>query len=71
MTSSVTGPAPDPTPAVLPVHRVGTRNLLVDLPDLPTAMTWHAALTAAPLPGQTEVGAAARTVLVQIGRAHV
>ncbi|WP_304034766.1 urea amidolyase family protein [Corynebacterium glyciniphilum] len=47
-----------------PVHRVGTRALLVDLPDLSTAMAWHAHLSAHPLPGQRDVVAAARTVLV-------
>lgn len=56
-------------PAAVPVHRVGTRALLVDLPDLSTAMAWHAALSSAPLPGQTSVGAAARTVLVGFGSA--
>ena len=69
MTASATESATGTAPAPVPVHRVGTRNLLVDLPDLPTAMTWHAALTAAPLPGQTEVGAAARTVLVRFASA--
>ncbi|WP_237559771.1 carboxyltransferase domain-containing protein [Corynebacterium neomassiliense] len=54
-----------PTPQSVPVHRVGTLALLVDLPDLATAMAWHAALSADPLPGQTEVGAAAGTVLVR------
>lgn len=54
-----------PTGPTIPVRRVGTRALLVDLPDLATAMSWHAALTDSPLPGQTEVGAAARTVLVR------
>lgn len=52
-------------PTSVPVHRVGTRALLVDLPDLSTAMAWHTALSSAPLPGQTSVGAAARTVLVR------
>ncbi|MGO3260145.1 MAG: allophanate hydrolase, partial [Corynebacterium variabile] len=56
-------------PAAVPVHRAGTRALLVDLPDLATAMAWHAALSSAPLPGQTSVGAAARTVLVRFGSA--
>lgn len=46
------------------IHRVGTRALLVDLPDLSTAMTWHAHLSVHPLPGQRDVVAAARTVLV-------
>jgi len=55
----------DTTDPAVPVRRVGTRALLVELPDLATAMSWHAALTDAPLPGQTEVGAAARTVLVR------
>jgi KipI family sensor histidine kinase inhibitor len=51
----------------VPVHPVGTRALLVDLPDLASAMAWHASLSASPLPGQTDVGAAARTVLVRFG----
>ncbi|WJY67661.1 carboxyltransferase domain-containing protein [Corynebacterium auris] len=46
------------------VKRVGSRALIVDLPDLATVMDWHAALTAQPLPRQTDVVAAARTVLV-------
>lgn len=46
------------------IHRVGTRALLVDLPDLGTAMAWHAHLTDSPLAGQRDVVAAARTVLV-------
>ena len=56
-------------PAAVPVHRAGTRALLVDLPDLATAMAWHAALSSTPLPGQTSVGAAASTVLVRFGSA--
>ncbi|MEY8567494.1 carboxyltransferase domain-containing protein [Corynebacteriaceae bacterium 7-707] len=51
-------------PAAPVIHRVGTRALLVDLPDLPTAMAWHRRLTDAPLDGQRDVVAAARTVLV-------
>lgn len=47
------------------IHRAGTRALLVDLPDLAEVMTWHAALTAQPLVGQTSVIAAARTVLLE------
>lgn len=46
------------------LHRVGTRAVLVDLPDLATAMAWHAQLTESPLAGQRDVIAAARTVLV-------
>lgn len=53
----------------VPVHAVGTRAVLVDLPDLTTVMAWHAALTTSPLPGQTGVVAAARTVLVQLDSA--
>lgn len=45
-------------------HRVGSRSILVDLPDLSTVMAWHAALTLSPLEGQLDVIAAARTVLV-------
>ncbi|TYR20849.1 carboxyltransferase domain-containing protein [Corynebacterium urealyticum] len=47
------------------IHRAGTRALLVDLPDLAEVMTWHAALTAQPLAGQTSAIAAARTVLLE------
>ncbi|MDO5511928.1 5-oxoprolinase/urea amidolyase family protein [Corynebacterium sp.] len=46
------------------IRRVGSRALLVDLPDLPTVMAWHAALVADPVDGQIDVIAAARTVLV-------
>lgn len=46
------------------VKRVGTRGLIVDLPDLATVMDWYAALSAAPLDHQTDVVAAARTVLL-------
>jgi len=46
------------------VRRVGTRALIVDLPDLATVMDWHAALSAAPLEHQTDAVAAARTVLI-------
>ncbi|MDK7135679.1 carboxyltransferase domain-containing protein [Corynebacterium sp. UMB4614] len=47
------------------IHRAGTRALLVDLPELAEVMTWHAALTAQPLAGQTSAIAAARTVLLE------
>lgn len=46
------------------VRRVGTRGLMVDLPDLTAVMDWHAGLSAQPLPHQTDVVAAARTVLL-------
>lgn len=46
------------------VSPVGTRAVIVDLPDLATVMAWHASLVASPLPGQVEAIAAARTVLV-------
>ena len=46
------------------VKRVGTRALIVDLPDLGTVMDFYAALSASPLEHQTDVVAAARTVLV-------
>ncbi|SDS28043.1 carboxyltransferase domain-containing protein [Corynebacterium timonense] len=46
------------------VKRVGSRALIVDLPDLATVMDWHAALSARPLHRQTDVVAAARTVLI-------
>ncbi|AWB85024.1 allophanate hydrolase [Corynebacterium liangguodongii] len=43
---------------------VGSRALIVDLPDLEAVMDWHAALSAAPLDEQSDVIAAARTVLL-------
>lgn len=46
------------------IRPVGSRALIVDLPDLETVMNWHAALSAQPLPHQTDVVAAARTVLI-------
>jgi KipI family sensor histidine kinase inhibitor len=46
------------------VHRVGDRGLLVECEDLAEVHGLHAALTAAPLPGQGEIVPAARTVLV-------
>lgn len=45
-------------------HRVGSRAILVDLPDLSTVMAWHAGLAAQPLDGQVDVIAAARTLLL-------
>lgn len=54
-------PACNDTPKI---HRVGSRSILVDLPDLPTVMAWHAALTAQPLTGQVEAIAAAKTLLI-------
>ena len=48
----------------LSIKRVGTRGLIVDLPDLATVMNYYAALTASPLDHQTDVVAAARTVLL-------
>lgn len=48
----------------LAVHRVGSRAILIDLPDLETVLDWHAALTSEPLPGQVEAIAAAETLLV-------
>ncbi|WP_152189487.1 5-oxoprolinase subunit B/C family protein [Georgenia satyanarayanai] len=47
------------------VRPVGERALLVGCADLAEVLGLHAALTAAPLPGQAEVLAAARTVLVR------
>lgn len=55
------GPRRDPPD----IRRVGDRALLVDVGTLAAAMSWHGALTAAPLTGQVEVVAAARTVLVR------
>ena len=52
-TAGASGPA---------VHRVGSRAILIDLPDLETVLDWHAALTAEPLPGQVEAIAAAETL---------
>lgn len=49
------------------IHRIGSRSVLVDLPDLTTVMAWHAELTRAPLPGQIDVIAAACTLLVNTG----
>ncbi|AWB82189.1 allophanate hydrolase [Corynebacterium yudongzhengii] len=46
------------------LKRVGSRAVMVDLPDLSTVMNYHAALTTAPLDGQVDAIAAARTVLV-------
>lgn len=46
------------------IHRVGSRAVLVDLPDLGTVMAWHAELSRNPLPGQIDVVAAARTLLL-------
>ena len=46
------------------IKRVGTRGLIVDLPDLAAVMDWYAALSASPLDHQTDVVAAARTVLI-------
>ena len=40
------------------VKRVGTRALIVDLPDLQTVMDFYAALSATPLSRQTDVVAA-------------
>ena len=47
------------------IRRAGDRALLVDVGSLTAAMSWHGALTAAPLTGQVEVVAAARTVLAR------
>lgn len=46
------------------IKRVGSRALLVDLPDLNAVMNWRAALVEQPLARQTDVIAAARTVLI-------
>ena len=47
------------------VRPVGEQALLVGCADLAEVLALHAALTASPLPGQAEVLAAARTVLVR------
>ncbi len=47
------------------VRPVGERALLVGCADLAEVLGLHAALTVSPLPGQSEVLAAARTVLVR------
>ena len=46
------------------IRPVGSRALIVDLPDLDSVMRWHAALARDPLEHQSDVVAAARTVLV-------
>ncbi|MCM3659966.1 5-oxoprolinase/urea amidolyase family protein [Georgenia satyanarayanai] len=48
------------------VRPVGERALLVGCADLAEVLGLHAHLTASPLPGQVEVLAAARTVLVSV-----
>jgi len=50
------------------LRRVGTRALLVAGRDLPDVLALHARLRAAPLAGQTEVLAAAETMLVSFVR---
>lgn len=52
-------------PGARTVRLVGERAVLVDCADLAEVLGLHAALTADPLPGQVEVLAAARTVLVR------
>lgn len=42
---------------------MGTRSVLIELPDTATVMAWHAHLSAHPLDAQIEVIAAARTLL--------
>ncbi|WP_413450033.1 urea amidolyase family protein [Georgenia phoenicis] len=49
-----------------PVRPVGERALLVECADLAEVLGLHAALTAEPLPGLTELLAAARTLLVRV-----
>ncbi|PWH06236.1 urea amidolyase [Brachybacterium endophyticum] len=44
---------------------MGARALLLELPTLEDALTWHAALRTDPLAGQTSALAAARTVLLR------
>ncbi|WP_288831880.1 carboxyltransferase domain-containing protein [uncultured Corynebacterium sp.] len=46
------------------IKRVGTRALMVDLTSLDAVMDWHSALSSAPFEHQTDVVAAARTVLL-------
>ncbi|RNE48440.1 5-oxoprolinase/urea amidolyase family protein [Corynebacterium alimapuense] len=49
----------------LPLIRpIGSRSVLVDLPDLASVMAWHSELTRCPLPGQIDIIAAARTLLL-------
>lgn len=45
------------------IRLMGTRSILIDLPDTKTVMKWHAHLSAHPLDGQIEVIAAANTLL--------
>ncbi|MDO4918914.1 urea amidolyase family protein [Kocuria sp.] len=54
--------APGPTTPEL--HWAGTEAFLLDCADLAEVTRWHAHLTRHPLPGQVDVVAAARTVLV-------
>lgn len=50
---------------------VGTRALLIELATLDVVLDWHAHLLKYPLPGQVDVLAAARTVLLKCdSRAH-
>ena len=46
----------------------GSRSLLLECTDLDEVMDWHARLLAASLPGQVEVIAAARTLLLRFAR---
>lgn len=45
------------------IRLMGTRSILIDLPDTKTVMKWHAHLSAHPLDGQIEVIAAFNTLL--------
>ena len=46
------------------IHPVGTRAMLIDLDGLDQVMSWHAELSAHPLPHQVDCIAAATTLLV-------
>lgn len=57
-----------PVSGTMRVLPYGDRALLVELPDLAAVATMRAALERSPLPGQRELVAAARTVLVVLDR---
>ena len=45
---------------------MGTRSVLIELPDTATVMAWHAHLSAHPLDAQIEVIAAAREAAIHV-----
>lgn len=52
------------------IRRFGSTGLLIELSDLDAVLALHARLRAAPLPGQRDVLAAAKTVLLRTDSAH-